>query len=69
MRFAVAVLNFFDNENKIHIVEATNELEAMNLAMGNDLNGMDTPCLDTTEKFVEAMFDQDVSISFPVLLD
>ena len=68
MRFAVAVLSFFDNENKIHIVEATNELEAMNLAMG-DLNGMDTSCWSTPEQFADALFDQDIAISYPVLID
>jgi len=73
-KYAVAVLSFFENENKVFIVEADNESEAMGkaLVLFNENNDEDyTEWVNelsqkTVEKIQEECFDGEIAISKPV---
>lgn len=65
-KYAVAVLNFFDNENKIKIVEAKDGLDAMRLALDYP---PDEFAFKSYEEAQYYFFNADVSVSEPVLLD
>ena len=78
MKYAVALLNFFDNENKIAIVEAPNPVTAMveaarSLMKPPPNEWLDEFLVDISDDRVEdiqmAFFDTDLAISKPVCLD
>jgi hypothetical protein len=65
MKYAVAVLDYFDNENTVHIVEAETPIAAMIAA--SELNLGDKEL--TPQEFIVEAFNCDIAISLPVLLD
>jgi len=74
MKYAVAIINFFDNENKIHVVEADNEIDAMKKAIlkinpESELIIEDYDDLHTIEDIKNYMFDVDQSISSPLQIN
>jgi hypothetical protein len=77
MRYAVALLNYFDNVNKLAVVDGATPVDAMirgaKVNMGLDANDADN-WLDSlygedVEEIQTAFFDYDMSISLPVPLD
>ena len=79
MKYAVAIINFFDNENKVFLVEANGDSEAMAKAIllsnkTDDVEEIDEDYIkwvnDLANKTVEEIqnicFDADMSISEPV---
>ncbi|CAG7840841.1 hypothetical protein CLOHAE12215_02265 [Clostridium haemolyticum] len=76
-KFAVAVLSFFENDNKVFIVEGSNPVEAMCLAiaqfqgdnMDEDtkdwINSMKNKAVDEVQ---EICADGDLAVSNPVLI-
>lgn len=77
MKYAVAVLNFFDNENKVLLVDANSEVEAMvkTLSSGDKMldeeyvQWIETMLAKTVEEIQEECFDGDLAISKPVLIE
>jgi hypothetical protein len=65
MKYAVAILDYFDNENTVHIVEAETPLAAMIAASELDLGDKEF----SIEEFMEEAFNCDIAISLPVPLD
>jgi hypothetical protein len=65
MKYAVAVLDYCDNENIVHIVEAETPLAAMIAASELDLGDKEF----TPQEFIVEAFDCDLAVSLPVLLD
>lgn len=78
MKYAVAIINFFDNENKIFIVEADSESEAMAKAIllsnkkedeeldEDYIKRAEELSMKTVEEIQNECFDADMSISEPV---
>lgn len=77
MKYAVAVLSFFDNENKVLLVDANSEVEAMvkTLSSGDKMldeeyvQWIETMLAKTVEEIQEECFDGDLAISKPVLIE
>jgi hypothetical protein len=67
VKYAVAVLNFFDNENEIKVVEANTPVAAIFLAIGQSQH--DFKNVVSVEDAISEFFNQDISISVPLLLD
>lgn len=74
-KYAIALISFFDNENKIFIVEANNEIESMKKALFlfNGINdesfaGWTTTVGETIEEVKSYCFNGDIGISSPVLV-
>jgi hypothetical protein len=61
VKYAVAVLDYFDNENTVHIVEAETPIAASELELGDKEFSI--------EEFMEEAFNCDIAISLPVPLD
>lgn len=76
MKYAVAVLSFFENENRVSIIEANSEVEAMVkvLSSGDKMldedyvKWIDEMLLKTVEEIQQECFDGDIAISKPVLI-
>ena len=75
-KFAVAILSFFDNDNKLFVVEAETEQKAIIKALSifNSENGEETKDKDflewinsmekkTVEEIQQELFDGDMSLS------
>jgi hypothetical protein len=58
-KYAIAFINFFDNENKVYIVEAENQIKALRKIVPH-INK------DTIEDIKQGVFDCDQSISTPI---
>ncbi|WP_303872020.1 hypothetical protein [Acetobacterium wieringae] len=77
MKYAVAVLSFFENENRVSIVDANSEVEAMIKALSSGDKMLDEdyvqwskPMLTkTVEEIQEECFDGDMAISKPVIIE
>ena len=63
-KYAVAVCDLFNSENKIKIVHAKNEIEAVVIAVEiEEENGIE---FNTLEEALQYYFDSDLSVSEPV---
>ncbi|MEY8352554.1 hypothetical protein AALB39_04265 [Lachnospiraceae bacterium 54-53] len=77
MKYAVAVLSFFENENRISIVDANSEVEAMvkTLSSGDKMldeeyvQWIEVMLTKTVEEIQAECFDGDIAISRPVLIE
>lgn len=77
MKYAVAVLSFFENENRVSIVESNSEVEAMVkvLSSGDKMldedyvKWIDEMLLKTVEEIQQECFDGDIAISKPALIN
>jgi len=79
MKYAVAVLSFFENENRVFVIEAKNEVEAMVKALSSKdkmleleedyVKWIDEMLLKTVEEIQEECFNGDIAISKPVLVN
>jgi len=77
MKYAVAVLSFFENENRVSIIEANSEVEAMVkvLSSGDKMldddyvKWIDEMLLKTVEEIQQECFNGDIAISKPVLIN
>lgn len=77
MKYAVAVLSFFENENRVFIVDANNEVEAMVKALSSGDKMLDEDYVQwsknmwtkTVEEIQEECFDGDMAISKPVIVE
>jgi hypothetical protein len=74
-KYAVAIISFFENENKVFIVLAPNEREAMIMglkAFGNG-NADSGDWADTLPEDIDAIkqecFNGEIGISSPILVD
>lgn len=71
-KYAVAVLSFFQNENKILIVEAETEPLAMIKALDEFANTENSEWLGkypTVEEIKQECFNGEIAISTPILLN
>lgn len=77
MKYAVAVLSFYDNENEVFIVDADSKVEAMVKALSLQDKMLDADYVrwinkiktKTVEEIQEECFDGDMSISEPVIIE
>lgn len=77
MKYAVAVLSFYENENRVFIVDANGEVEAMvkALSSGDKMPDEDYAqwanemLTKTVEEIQEECFDGDIAISKPVVIE
>lgn len=64
--YAVAVLDFYSNENKVHVVKAVDAPDAMIKALGYEPT--DFPTNVTVDDITASCFDNDIAVSHPVQL-
>ncbi|MFK7678780.1 hypothetical protein ACI3ER_12120 [Bacillus sp. Wb] len=68
-KYAVAHLSFTDNENKIAIVEATNELEAIVIAVEGKIVESILEETETVEGLIKYYSDGEIAVSEPLLIE
>ncbi len=76
-KYAVALLSFYDNENKLFLVRATNEVEAMKQALidtcetdeGRASQAEWSKDWITIEEVKKHCFNGELAISTPLLID
>lgn len=77
MKYAVAVLSFYENENRVSVIEADSEVEAMVKVLSSGdktldedyVKWIDTMLTKTVEEIQEECSDGDIAISKPVLIN
>lgn len=65
-KYAVAILNFFNNKNEVKIVEAENERDALILVAEGTLEIDFLDEYETTEELIRYYADGDIAVSKPV---
>lgn len=67
MKYAVAVLSFFDNENSIKVVDAESPLEAVFAAVEQSPENYQN--VESVEDLLIELFNQDMAVSAPLSLE